>query len=108
MLFEDEVKWYRRIEDYYVGRGSPLRNENASLESDWPLYARDQHLFLDLERRSFPFLLFLHLRFPLPLAVGSAAMGERVQGLIIPGGLVHAHVHLDKCYLLDKTPVGDG
>lgn len=28
--------------------------------------------------------------------------------VLIPGGLVHPHVHLDKCYLLDKTPIGDG
>jgi cytosine/adenosine deaminase-related metal-dependent hydrolase len=31
-----------------------------------------------------------------------------VKGLLIPGGLVHPHIHLDKCYLLDKTPVQDG
>ncbi|UZJ55145.1 hypothetical protein CBS101457_004465 [Exobasidium rhododendri] len=38
-------------------------------------------------------------------------MGEddaQVRGLIIPGGLVHAHVHLDKCFLLGETPIGDG
>jgi hypothetical protein len=36
------------------------------------------------------------------------AEGERIKGLVIPGGLVHAHVHLDKCFLLEKTPIGDG
>lgn len=31
-----------------------------------------------------------------------------VRGVAIPGGLVHPHIHLDKCYLLDKTPVQEG
>lgn len=28
--------------------------------------------------------------------------------LLLPGGLVHPHVHLDKCYLLDRCHVEDG
>ena len=29
-------------------------------------------------------------------------------GLLVPRGLVHAHVHLDKCYLLDRCEIKDG
>lgn len=31
-------------------------------------------------------------------------------GLALPMGLAHAHIHLDKCYLLDgdQCPIGDG
>ena len=43
-----------------------------------------------------------------PHATTSVTMSERIKGLVLPGGLVHAHIHLDKCYLLDRTPVGDG
>lgn len=33
---------------------------------------------------------------------------SRTSALLISGGLVHPHVHLDKCYLLEQTPIGDG
>lgn len=32
----------------------------------------------------------------------------RGHGLLVPRGLVHAHVHLDKCYLLDRCQIKDG
>lgn len=41
-------------------------------------------------------------------SISDATSIDAKGSILIPGGLVHPHLHLDKCFLLDKTPIRDG
>ena len=54
-----------------------------------------------------------------PSSTGQSKASEQDEGeelveidaagqLLLPSGLAHPHVHLDKCYLLDRCAIGDG
>lgn len=49
-----------------------------------------------------------------PSSIEQSAEGESLEeidgagSLLLPNGLAHPHIHLDKCYLLDRCSIGDG